>query len=131
MSPVRLSTGARRFLAAHIHSVMQLELLFLLAREPGVPWTAHAAAMELRAPVGWVETQLVDFAGAGVIAYDDTGEPAYRLPADGAQAEVVGELADCYRQRRTSIIKLIFAPAARNITSFSDAFRLRDEEDGD
>jgi hypothetical protein len=110
---------------------MQLELLFLLAREPGVAWTAQAAGRELRAPVAWVETQLVDFAGAGVIAYDESGEPAYRLPADALHAEVVEELADAYRQRRTSIIKFIFAPAARDITSFSDAFRLRDEEDGD
>jgi hypothetical protein len=131
MASSRISPRARRFLAAHIHSVMQLELLLLMARRDVEGCTAPEAAAELRAPVGWVETQLVDFAGNRVIGFDDAAsEVRYRFDAAGPHAQAVGELADAYARRRTSVIKLIFAAPPRDIESFADAFRLRDEDDG-
>jgi hypothetical protein len=130
MASSRISPRARRFLAAHIHSVMQLELLLLVSRRAEDGCTAQEAAAELRAPVGWAETQLVDFAGQGVVAFDDgAGAARYRFDAAGPHARAVADVADAYARRRTSVIKLIFAAPARDVESFSDAFRLRDEED--
>jgi hypothetical protein len=45
----RMSPDTRRFLAEEGGSVLQLELLLLLAREPDRVWTAAGLALELRA----------------------------------------------------------------------------------
>jgi hypothetical protein len=127
----RLSTHARRFLAEHIHSVMQLELLLFVAARSEGGVGAHEASRELRAPAGWVETQLVDFAGQRILMFDERGGGRYRLDGDGPHAAVVAELGEAYRRRRTSVIRAIFAPPPRDLESFSDAFRLSDEEDED
>jgi hypothetical protein len=112
---------------------MQLELVLLLARDQDAAWTAQAAARELRAPDAWVGDQLVDLVSAGIArAPDGHAEPASFAP-DGPWAAAIAEVAGQYPQRRTSIIRSIFSPTAADVQSFSDAFRLRpdDEEKGD
>jgi hypothetical protein len=125
----RLSAPARRFLAEEVHSVLQLELMLLLAAAPSRSWTANEAARELRAPEPWVAGQLTDLVVAGIARADGSDPAGHRFAGDGAWALVIADIADQFRRRRTTIIKLIFAPAASDIQSFSDAFRLRPEED--
>jgi hypothetical protein len=129
MPPRRLSASARRFLAAEVHSVLQLELMLLLAADWSRTWTAAAAARELRAPEPWVAGQLADLVVAGLARTVDPEALAHRFAADGPSAGVVAEIGEQFPQRRTSIIKLIFAPTAPDVQSFSDAFRIRPEED--
>ena len=129
MAPVRISAAARAFLAAHIHSIMQLELLLLVHRDPATAWSAQDASRELRSPVGWVEAQLVDFAGQGLLRFDGGDPGTFRYDRDARQTAAIDELARLYPGRRTSIIKLIFSPPTRDVQSFSDAFRIRDDED--
>jgi hypothetical protein len=128
----RLSPTARRFLAERIHSVMQLELVLLLARDRDAAWTAPAAARELRAPEAWVADQLVDLVAEGVARVPDGRPDVASFAVDGPWAAAVDEIAGQFAQRRTSIIRLIFAPASADVQSFSDAFRLRpgDDEEG-
>jgi hypothetical protein len=130
MPPRRLSASARRFLAAEVHSVLQLELMLLLAAVPSRAWTADEAARELRAPEPWVAGQLADLVVAGLARTRDPEALGHRFAKDGPCAAVVAEIADQFPRRRTSIIKLIFAPTAPDVQSFSDAFRIRTEEDG-
>jgi hypothetical protein len=127
--PSRLSANARRFLAEHIHSVMQLELLLLVAARGAEGVGVQEAGGELRAPIGWVETQLVDLGGQRVLEFDARDGGRYRLAPGARHAAVIGELDEAYRRRRTSVIRAIFAPPPRDLESFSDAFRLRDAEE--
>jgi hypothetical protein len=101
----RLSADARRFLADHVHSVLQLELVLLLARDPVRAWTTADAATELRAPEAWVGERLAELATLGVVA---TAGEAYVFVADGPWAPAVGEVAAHFARRRTSIIDAIF-----------------------
>jgi hypothetical protein len=128
MPPRRPSVNARRFLAAHIHSVVQLDLLLLLHRDRALAWTASDAARELRAPEPWIAGQLADLCAAGVAAAGPEDPPAFRFAARDALGEVVLELADLHARRRTTLVRLIHA-ARDDVQSFSDAFRLRRDED--
>jgi DNA-binding IclR family transcriptional regulator len=106
----RLSTRAQRFLAQDVQSVMQLELVLALHRDADTPWTPDALARELRAPADWVLDQLTGLTSAGIARREDDGS-AYRLDPAGAASRGIDEIAVLYPQRRTSIIKLIFARA--------------------
>ncbi len=113
------------FVADHIHSVTQLELLLLLHRDPRVAWTATRAAAEMRFPSAWAGDQLERFAAGGFVTASDEDEPSFRYQPNGDHAVVVDELAELYRRRRTSLTSLIFRPARDEVQLLSDAFRIR------
>jgi hypothetical protein len=125
VSPERISPGVQAFVAEHIHSVTQLELLLLLHRDPRVAWTAGRAAAEMRYPSAWARDQLDRFAASGLVAAGDEDEPSFRYRPDGNHAVVVDELAELYSRRRTSLTSLIFSPASDEVQLLSDAFRIR------
>lgn len=108
----RLSADARRLLADHVHSVLQLELVLLLARDPARRWTTADAAAELRAPEPWVGAQLTELTALRVIAPRGAEAEAYAFVADGRWAPAIAEVAEQFAQRRTSIIKAIIAAPA-------------------
>lgn len=128
MAPSPLSPQARTFLADHVHSVMQLELLLLIRNAPKGR-TALDASRELRAPLGWVTSQLVAFAARGVMTSDDASAPVFSLVVGGPDANAVAELAHAYDRRRTTIIRLIFARPDRDVASSSDGITRRAEDD--
>lgn len=105
MSSRRLSADARRFLAEHVDSVLLLELVLVLQRDPARAWTAADAAAELRAPEPWVGEKLGELAALGVV---DAGAGAYAFAAGGPWAPAVTEVAAQFPRRRTSIIEAIF-----------------------
>jgi hypothetical protein len=105
--------------------------VLLLAADPAAWWTAEAAARELRAPASWVAAQLGDLVAEGVARTDDEDRAMYRFDAGGPWAEAIRDIGALYPKRRTSIIRLIFAPASSDVQSFSDAFRLRPEQEGE
>ena len=119
----------RAFIAAHVESVLQLELLLLLHAQAPRAWTADELARELRIDPAWASGQLASLAGADVLAATQSNPPAYRYeprtpPLDAA----VRGLAREYANRRVTIIGLIFSKPIDKIRSFADAFRFRKEK---
>lgn len=109
MSSRRLSADARRFLAEHVDSVLLLELVLVLQRDPARAWTAADAAAELRAPEPWVGEKLGELVALGVVDVDaGSGAGAYAFAAGGPWAPAVTEVAAQFPRRRTSIIEAIF-----------------------
>jgi hypothetical protein len=104
----RLSIRAQRFLAQDVSSVMQLELVLALHRDPAASWTPAALAGELRAPAAWIVEELTALLAVGVARSDDDGT-TYRLERAGADSAGLDEIAAAFPRRRTSIINLIFA----------------------
>ncbi len=131
MSSQPISPGVQEFVAEHIHSVTQLELLLLLHRDPEVGWTARAAAAEMRYPEQWAADQLERFAITGLLATDGGVEAKYRYSPSSTRAVVVDELAELYRRRRTAVTSLIFTPATDEVRLLSDAFLIRRDKDED
>ena len=121
-----LPEDIRRFLADHIGSVIQLELLLLLASDANRSWSATNAAKSLyispEAALGFLEgMRQQGFCQA-------VGEPpvSYRFaPSKPEWERLTRELATLYAERRVTIINLIYAGPAEKFQRFADAFRFR------
>jgi hypothetical protein len=120
---------ARAFVTEHVHSITQLELLLLLHDHPDQPWTAADASRALRAPERLLAGQLADFYAAGVLTAGPSDAPEYRFSTTGRHARAVDELAACVRQRKRAVHDLILRGPSSDVQVFSDAFRLRRDDD--
>lgn len=115
------------FLAEHVHSTAELDLLLLMRRDPAREWTPEAAGAELRMPVPWAAGQLATLRAMGVLAAAP-GADAYHYAAAPELARVVDAVADAYRTHKTRVVSLIYSEPAGDAESFADAFRIRRRE---
>jgi sugar-specific transcriptional regulator TrmB len=116
----------RRFIAAEIQSVGQLEVLLLLRGVADKSWTADevARALVMQAPsvASWLETM----ARRGLVAADGG---TYRYAPPTAEVErTVDRLAESYAKYRVAVIGTIFSRPSEGVTRFSEAFRVRRED---
>jgi len=117
------SSQARRFLADHINSTAELELL-LLVRRGATGWNAEAVGSEMRMPIPWAAGQLATMRATGLLSFDPASE-SYRYAPAPELERTVAEIAEAYKSRKTRVVALIFAEPASDAESFADAFRLR------
>ena len=120
------------FITERIDSVMQLELLLLLAARADRASTPADLAGELRIDPVWVDSQLREMAGHGLLEVADGPPPQFRYrPRTAELARTVADLAQAYADRRVTVIGWIFSKPVDKLRSFADAFRLRkDRPDG-
>ncbi len=117
----------RRFLTAEIESVAQLEVLLLLRaaadKEWGVDEIARALVMQKSAVAAWLDKM----ASRRLLRH--TGS-TYRYAPSSADVEgTIDRLAESYATYRLAVIRAIFPPSSEGAARFSDAFRIRREED--
>jgi hypothetical protein len=117
-----VSDAAKRLIAAEIHSVEQLEVLLLLRAAPEKDWTATEVSRALVTQVDTAEHRLTDLAGRRLVRRD--GE-TFRYAPDAETDRAVGDLAQAWATRRTTVVGLIFSKPSDAVSTFSDAFRLR------
>jgi hypothetical protein len=113
----------RRFIASHIVSVSQLEVLLLLRAAGDKAWTADEVARALvtqpEAAAGW----LANLTESGLATHRGA---SYRYaPATPELEETVDSLAESYANYRVAVISLIFARPSEGVTRLADAFRIR------
>jgi hypothetical protein len=117
-----------RFLRAAVPSVDAAELLLLLGRERERWWSAAEASAELlpaAAPSDAdVARYLALFQAGGLIAVGPDKRVQYR-PAHSVIEAHVTTLAQAYRERPVTLIRVIYALRDSTIQSFADAFKLR------
>ena len=129
--PTSITPRVRQFIADHIDSVMQLEMLLLVAAQPRHAWTAKGLADLLRIDPAWVDAQLRAMAAGGLVT-DQADPPGFRFePRSTELSQAVDELAKTYTDRRVTVIGLIFAKPVDKIRSFADAFRIRKDNKTD
>jgi hypothetical protein len=116
-------TSVRGFIASHIVSVAQLEVLLLLRAAADKQWTATEVARALvtqqDAAAGWLE----DLRHRG-LASERAGRYRYS-PANDDLDQIVDELAESYAKYRVAVIGLIFGRPSERVTRLADAFRIR------
>jgi len=114
----------KAFVARHLHSTAELEVLLLLHRSRSEVWTPERAAEALRMPVPWTAEQLVKMQEAGLAAPEGAG---FRYQSDGPSARTVDQLATAYRDRKTRVVSLLYSSGSggSDAESFADAFRLK------
>lgn len=120
------SAEARRFVAEHISSVAQLEMLLLLRTNPSESWTASQMAREMRMDAAWAEARLKELHARGLLERSEQGDPAYRYQPRTPELErAVTAVSRAYLLQRVSIIELIYSKPSDSIRVFADAFRLK------
>jgi hypothetical protein len=119
----------RALIADHVHSISQLDLLLFLHGAGGRALTAADVSRELRIPERLAEGQLLDFTAAGLVVADTAAPPSFRLDRESRHAPVVAELGRCVAERRRAVHDLILTGPSDDVQVFSDAFRLRREDD--
>ena len=127
-----ISEEVKTFLAQHIESILELEVLLLLRADPQRSWTGAQLAKELKIDQTWANEQLARFASRGILARTDAPDPQYRYsPSDPQLDATVAAVADAYATHRVTIIGLVFSKPISNLKTFADAFRIRkDKTDG-
>jgi hypothetical protein len=125
-----LPEDVRQFIADHIESVEQLEILLLLHQHGGRVWTAESVARELRiAPLSAGE-RLDELARASILSRIQGSATEYRYaPGSASLQAAVSGLATAYSERRVTVINFIFSKPVDKIRTFADAFRLRKDDD--
>jgi hypothetical protein len=114
------------FLAAHIDTVEQLEVLLLLREAPNRAWTAEAVAQVLYSHSASVARRLESLTRHKLLAQEPGDPPTYRYaPTPAGQDALVRCLAEVYRERRVAVIAAIASRPMDNVRAFSDAFLFR------
>jgi hypothetical protein len=125
-----LPEAVRRFIADHIDSVEELEILLLLYNQQGRSWSAEAVARELRIAATSAGERLEDLVHDTILVRVDGDPVEHRYaPGNAVLDEAVGGLATAYSERRVTVINLIFSKPVDKIRTFADAFRLRRDDD--
>ncbi len=125
--PESFPEEVRTLVATHIQSVEQLEVLLLLHAQQGRAWTAAEVAAELRIDAMSAASRLEDLSARGFL--DHAGGTYTFHSIDSAMSRAVTALAEAYRDRRVSLINLIFSKPVDKVRLFADAFKLRKDEE--
>lgn len=124
-----LPDDVRRFLAANIGSVAQLEVLLLLRSSRDHAWSAAEVSRALYTAPEMMAAQLADLEQKGLLEASHCSEQRYRYsPRIEGLDDVADRLADLYKQRRVAVISLMYAEPVDKAQSFADAFRIRKQE---
>lgn len=120
-----MSAPVREFVAKHIESVAQLEVLLLLRAAGDKEWTPQevAAALVIQ-PEPVAATWLEDLTRRGLVR-EKNGSYRYHPPTE--TRSTLDDLAESYAKYRVTLVALIFSKPSDRITHLSDAFRIRRE----
>lgn len=129
----KLPRDVTELLSKHIHGLSQLELLLFIHADSAREVSASMAARELRMPEAQIADLLDELAQRGFLKVSERqGDKRYSFhPTSTRFARQVDALADTWPRYRHSIIRYMFSRPPESVTNFSEAFRLRkDEDDG-
>jgi hypothetical protein len=117
-----------RFIQTTLPSVDAAELLLALAEREDAWWTAQELAARLR-PASTISeadaARYLDiFQARGLTAVGPDKRVQFH-PADAPLRAQVTTLAQAYRERPVTLIRMIYALRDSKIQSFADAFKLR------
>jgi hypothetical protein len=124
-----LPDDVERFIAEHVFSVDQLDVLLLLQRTKPREWNARQVAAELRTNAPSAAMKLDDLTRRDLLVRNDGVEPTYAYgPKDEEMDHVVVALRKAYAERHIAVIHLIFSKPTEEfeaMQSSADAFRIR------
>lgn len=108
-------------------SVEAVELLLMLARNPGRAWTPAELTQALHPTViteQAVREFLNGYVSCGLVERRSDGLFVYSQPPPDL-SRIVAALEKAYNERPVSLVRLIYALKDKKIRSFAEAFKLR------
>lgn len=112
------------FLRHSLRSVWNIELLLWLHRHNGRSWPPNELVRELRASDMVIEQGVASLLQAGLIVVEADGSCRY-APATPHLDQLVLLLERLYRERPSTVTRILFSSPDSKLTTFSDAFRLK------
>jgi hypothetical protein len=116
--------GLKAFVLNHVASVEQLEILCLFFQDVRRAWSARDIFREIQSSERSIDECLKHFERAGLIGCDHNGDWSVAAPENDLIRSAEG-ICKLYRERRVSVIELIYNPPVDNLQNFADAFKLR------
>lgn len=118
----------RFFIFENIDSILQLEGLLLLRKNPATGFSTETVAERLYNSIPEVEKILKQLEMRGFLASDASKNYFYqpRSPELGA---MVDKLADIYGHYLLAVTYFIHSKSKSRVQEFADAFRIRKEKD--
>lgn len=127
-----LTPAVRRFIARHLRSPEDLEVLILVVTTPERGWTAAAVASELRISGASAQATLEHLCGRNLLDVRISENLLYRFnPGTEALGRAVEELLTAYRDSRLAVTAAVADAASARLREFADAFRVRDTDEED
>ncbi len=117
------SDDIRRFIVERLDSIELLEVMLSLRAAREDEHGADGLARALGSNPASIGKRLRTLESLGIAAVHGT---AWRYAPTPELDDLIDRVERAYRERRLSVINLIYAPRPNDITLFSDAFRLRD-----
>jgi hypothetical protein len=115
-----------RFVAEHVRSLDELELLLLLSQSPHKWWDASSAARETGLDPTSARQLLEGFASQNLLAIAVTADVRYRFqPGEARLREAAEAFTAVYRTNRQAILHLVTERQQRSLRDFANAFRIR------
>jgi hypothetical protein len=108
-------------------SMEAVELLLLLARNPGRGWAPAELARALHPTVVTEQAareSLNGYVSCGLVERRPEGLYVYSQPPPH-MSHIIAALEKAYNERPVSLVRLIYALKDKKIRSFADAFKLR------
>jgi len=119
-----LSNDIKQFIAEHVHSVLQLEVLLLVSQNKDKAWTPAAVGRELHLNAEAAKVQL-DGLSQSLLSLDGDGEDVYRYhPLSEQLDQTLSQLAGAYATQRVAVLTLIFAKPVDRVQLFKETFRM-------
>jgi hypothetical protein len=126
-----IDSDIRTFIAENIGSVAQLELVLLLHAKPDQRFVAGDVAKMFALAPEITDGLLASLCRQGFAAATADPTPAYYYAPHSVEIDRrVADLAELYRQRRVSLIQLIYSQPVDKLRIFADAFRFRKGKEG-
>jgi len=121
-----------RFIARHLRSLMDLEVLMLVSMTPEKRWNAAGIALQLGIPGAAAREALEHLCRQNLLDVKVGEGLSYRFsPGAPHLGRAVDELFATYQDARVAVTAAVADAARQRLRDFADAFRVVDaEEDG-
>lgn len=124
-----LSPDVVEFVAAHIRSLNDLQVLIHCMDAPDRWWDAAAVARETGLGEGSARHALDNLARGNLLDIRITGDVRYSFsPGTEDLRESARRLASAFRSSPVAVVKLVADSGPRSVRDFADAFRIRRDD---
>jgi hypothetical protein len=123
-----LPPEVRQFIASHLASVEELEILLLLAKGEKQEWTVDPIYQIILSSRSSVERALEKFVADGLAHKSVAGATSvYRFQPKGGDS-AIQELARSYREAPVRVIAAIYQKSHDSVQGFADAFKIKRDD---
>jgi hypothetical protein len=123
-----LPTTVRDFIARHVRSVEQLEILLLLSTRPGNTFTVQKVYDAILTTPQSVQRWLEELARSNLLEKLPSPDAGYRSCTDDSLIAPIAELGEVYQTAPVRVIEAIYRRDTSAAQSFADAFKIKKDD---